>query len=153
MLVGPSVPSQLFILGDGYNPFSVIFLIICTCICNRGTDVVGKFNTVLNIMKLTIFTFIIGIAFYHFDRSNLSPFLPESGLVGVLQGSNIIYFSYLGFDFICTLSDESINPSRDIPKAMTISIVAITVLYSVMALAVTAMGNIGGNETALVEVF
>ena len=64
-----------------------------------------------------------------------------------------MYFSYLGFDFICTLSEECINPARDVPKAVTISIVAITAIYSVLTLAVSGMGKIGPDETALVEVF
>jgi APA family basic amino acid/polyamine antiporter len=56
----------------------------------------------------------------------------------------------MGFDFITTLSEESINPQRDVPKAMVISITAIAFIYSLLAFAVTGMGHISNEETALV---
>jgi amino acid transporter len=59
----------------------------------------------------------------------------------------------MGFDFICTLAEESVNPKRDIPRAMVISIVSITFIYSLLAFSVTGMGSIGKDETALVQVF
>jgi APA family basic amino acid/polyamine antiporter len=49
----------------------------------------------------------------------------------------------MGFDFISTLSEESINPKRDVPRAMVISIISITFIFSLLAFAVTGMGHIG----------
>lgn len=71
----------------------------------------------------------------------------------MIQASNLLFFTYLGFDFVSTLSEESINPKRDVPKAMVLSIVAIATIYSVLALAVTGMGGLGYEETALVQAF
>jgi basic amino acid/polyamine antiporter, APA family len=86
--------------------------------------------------------------------SNLAPLIPEDqGYEGIIQASNLLFFTYMGFDFISTLSEESINPKRDVPRAMVISIIAITFIYSLLAFAVTGMGHISKEETALVMIF
>ena len=123
-------------------------------ITNSGTDKIGTFNSVLNIIKILIFFMIICVALSNFELSNITPIIPEEqGFEGVLQASNILFFTYMGFDFISTLAEESINPKRDVPRAMVISIVAITFIYSLLAFAVTGMGQIGKEETALVQIF
>lgn len=47
------------------------------------------------------------------------PFRFES-YSGLLQASSLAIFSFLGFDAVTTMAEESINPRRDIPKAMMI---------------------------------
>jgi APA family basic amino acid/polyamine antiporter len=38
--------------------------------------------------------------------------------MGVIEGATIVFFAYLGFDFITTISEEAKNPSRDVPIAI-----------------------------------
>ena len=51
----------------------------------------------------------------------------------VLLGSYIIVFSYFGFEMLIKLNKESINPQKDIPKAMNKSIMFTSILYAMIA--------------------
>ena len=46
----------------------------------------------------------------------------------------------MGFDFISTLSDEAINPVKDVPAAMRDSVIISTVFYSLIAISMCGMG-------------
>ncbi|KAA0966327.1 amino acid permease [Sporosarcina sp. ANT_H38] len=47
----------------------------------------------------------------------------------ILAGASILCFSFLGFDSLTTLSEETINPEKTIPRAIIIMLVTIGVLY------------------------
>jgi APA family basic amino acid/polyamine antiporter len=90
---------------------------------------------------------------------NFVPFLnEEKGIPGVIEASTILFFGYLGFDFITTISEEAKNPQRDVPKAIIISVVLSMVIYVIISFAVNGVGNLGqvgsaDGETALAEIF
>lgn len=50
---------------------------------------------------------------------SVTPFHFES-YSGLLQASSLAIFSFLGFDAVTTMAEESVNPRRDIPRAMMI---------------------------------
>ncbi len=50
---------------------------------------------------------------------HISPFRFES-FSGLLQASSLAIFSFLGFDAVTTMAEESVNPRKDIPRAMMI---------------------------------
>ncbi|KAJ4726616.1 putative Cationic amino acid transporter [Melia azedarach] len=58
---------------------------------------------------------------------------------GVFQASAVVYWSYTGFDLVATMAEESKQPSRDIPIGLVGSMSMITVIYCLMALALTMM--------------
>ena len=78
----------------------------------------------------------------------------ELGIPGVIEASTILFFGYLGFDFITTISEEAINPQRDVPRAIIISVVLSMFIYVIISIAVNGVGNLaqagsGDGETAL----
>ncbi len=56
-------------------------------------------------------------------------FNSEIELPVILAGASILCFSFLGFDSLTTLSEETINPEKTIPRAIIIMLVTIGVLY------------------------
>ena len=63
-----------------------------------------------------ILLFIVIVSFANFNVENLSPLLVEDkGMTGVIEGATILFFGYLGFDFITTIAEEAKNPRRDVP--------------------------------------
>lgn len=63
-----------------------------------------------------ILLFIVTVSFANFNVENLSPLLVEDkGMTGVIEGATILFFGYLGFDFITTIAEEAKNPRRDVP--------------------------------------
>ena len=63
--------------------------------------------------------------------SDMSPatFLPELTNTNALGYLSIIIFNFMGFEVICTMTDDMANPERDIPKAIIMGGIAIAVIY------------------------
>jgi amino acid transporter len=84
---------------------------------------------------------MILVAFTKYDSSNMTPLLNENyGFSGSLLATSIVFFGVMGFDFLSTLSDESLNPTRDIPPAMRDSVVYSTGIYILIAISMCGIG-------------
>lgn len=60
---------------------------------------------------------------------------------GVLQSAGLLFFAFAGYARIATLGEEVRDPARTIPRAISISLAAVLVLYAMIA-AVT-LGTLG----------
>ena len=86
---------------------------------------------------------------FFIDTANWSPFIPEQvtdakgvshfGWSGVVTAATIVFFAYIGFDAVSTQAGEAINPKKDVPFAIIMSLVICTVLYIVVSLVLTGM--------------
>lgn len=61
-------------------------------------------------------------------------FLPELTNTNALGYLSIIIFNFMGFEVICTMTDDMADPSKDIPKAIIVGGVSIAVIYLVRRL-------------------
>ena len=80
---------------------------------------------------------VLGVGSGHFGERALE--VPDVGSLGVLAGASLVFFSFLGFENIATLAEESKKPERMIPRAILASIVIAGVLYVLVALAAVAL--------------
>lgn len=58
---------------------------------------------------------------------------------GVIAGVALVFFSFLGFENIANLAEEAKEPSRDVPRAIFLSLGIATTLYVLVALAAVAL--------------
>jgi APA family basic amino acid/polyamine antiporter len=66
----------------------------------------------------------------------------QSSIPGVLSASALIFFAFAGYARVATLGPEVKNPSVNIPKAITMSLVFVLALYFLVANALQAqLGN------------
>lgn len=68
------------------------------------------------------------------------------GFSGVLAAAALVFFAYIGFDEVTTLSEETINPTRNIPRALILALAISTVLYVLVSIA--AIRLIGADALA-----
>lgn len=61
------------------------------------------------------------------------------GLAGVMSGAAKCFFGFVGFDCVATCGEEAVNPQRDIPLSIVISLVVIFTLYFSLATVLTMM--------------
>lgn len=103
-----------------------------------GRSKVADSEWVLNggaILKVAVAVIVgalgIWFAMEHGFANDMSPqtFLPELTNVNALGYLSIIIFNFMGFEVICTMTDDMANPSRDIPKAIVMGGLAIAVIY------------------------
>jgi APA family basic amino acid/polyamine antiporter len=57
-----------------------------------------------------------------------------NGFKGVIEGGVLIFFSYIGFQGITRLAEETENPEKTIPKAIIYSIIITTIIYLLVAI-------------------
>jgi APA family basic amino acid/polyamine antiporter len=61
------------------------------------------------------------------------------GIAGVFQASALIFFAYQGFEEMVKLSEETINPERNIPRGLIIALSVTIVLYMLTAFAAVSV--------------
>ena len=90
------------------------------------------------LFKIGVILMVIIIGFFYVNPSNWVPFLPN-GVSGVMKGVSAVFFAYIGFDAISTTAEECKNPQKDLPKGMIYALLISTLLYILVALALTGM--------------
>lgn len=122
---------------------------VVTAILVRGIKEAAKTNNLIVILKIAVVLFVIFVGFFFIDTDNYTPFIPERiidedgtghyGWSGVITAASIVFFAYIGFDAVSTQSGEAINPKKDVPFAIIMSLVICTVLYILVSLVLTGM--------------
>lgn len=140
------------------SPLAALFLVFCTWITTRGSETAEKFNNVVTSGKLAILLFILTVSFANFEIRNFKPMLiQDKGIAGVIEGATILFFGYLGFDFITTIAEEAKDPKRDVPQAIKISVIVSMCIYVFISFGVSGVGRMasieGDGETALAQIF
>lgn len=120
----------------------------------RKIDDIGKISVLLWAGVLVTMAWIIGGGFWHGNMAAPVQHINDTvtfdwafgAAIGVASVKTV--YSFLGYYNVCHLGGEIINPEKNIPRSMFISIICITFLYLGMNVAVTsvipwneAMGN------------
>ena len=106
----------------------------------RGSSETGKLGAIFTGLQM-LFVVSIGVIgvvtlFRHPQRlENFQPFLTEGGWWKLLGTMGVIYVAFEGFEVIAQAGDETIDPKRNLPKAMLYSVLIVTVTYLLVALA------------------
>lgn len=99
----------------------------------------------LTLVEATGLLLVIAVGMPHVGTHPLNE--TATGIGGVLAGASLVFFAYTGFEQIVTLSDETRDPTRTIPRAMLLAIVLSTGLY--MAVSVVAVSVVPWQELAV----
>lgn len=148
------VPLIVFMVGASYAnalvpavPYWAWVLIIAAIITSVnivGIELASKANNIL-----VLFMGIVVLVFIFFCFKSVSHGAGEGTLISVkpffdgknfsttlvISGAAMACFSFLGFDSITTLSEEALNPRKDIWKAAILSCLICGVLFIVQAYA------------------
>lgn len=85
----------------------------------------------------------------HFGDRSLTE---DASIAGIWGAAALIFFAFIGFDEVVTLSEETRDASRTIPRALLLALAISTVLYILVAMAaVSAVGAeaVAGSDTPL----
>jgi basic amino acid/polyamine antiporter, APA family len=116
-------------------PAVLIIVALAGLLC-LGARESSRFNTAIVFIKLAAIAVFIGVAVFHVDMSNWKVFMPF-GWDGVMTGAALAFFAYIGFDAVSTAAEETINPQRNLPIGIIVSLVVCTVVYIVVAALLT----------------
>lgn len=111
------------------NTSSILLIIICGSLSLLSIKSIGRFGILFLIASETILIitlFVWGKSVYQGSGTgtlfSIEPF-QFSSLKNLLSSTSLALLSFLGFDAISTLSEEAINPRKNIPKAIIICMV------------------------------
>ena len=112
----------------GVDPwiFVVALVALMTFFNLRGINVVANLNTVIVVIQVAVMVVFVGLLIHGVyngeGTGELWTFRPfasvDAELIPMITGATILCFSFLGFDGISTLSEETPNAGNVIPKAI-----------------------------------
>lgn len=125
----------------------VVWLV--TAILYRGIRESARVNNIIVLLKVAAVLFVIAVGAFYVHTGNWHPFIPDRitdasgaghyGFAGVMTAAGIIFFAFIGFDAVSTQSQEAVNPTKDIPFAIIMSLTICTLLYILVSLILTGM--------------
>lgn len=104
----------------------------------------AQLGLALSVSLALLITIVVAIP--RMDSTQLTPFAPH-GLPPIGGGVIVLFFAFAGWEAVAHLVGEFRRPNRDVPRAVGITIVIVTVLYLGTAAAVVFTGTYGSPET------
>jgi APA family basic amino acid/polyamine antiporter len=132
--------------GGGINLPAVLLILGLTAILAGGIRLTAAVNTVMVVVKLAILVAIIAFGLSYVDSLNWTPFIPTNdgsfgrfGWSGIARGAAAVFFAFIGFDVLATVTQEAREPRRSVPIAIVASVVICIVLYVLMGAVITGL--------------
>ncbi|WP_042859691.1 APC family permease [Dickeya sp. NCPPB 3274] len=128
----PSIPSWIFVvLLVGFMTLSNL----------RGIKTVANFNSLIVVLQVAVMVAITGMVIYGVAHgegagtlTSSRPFWSDNAhVVPMITGATILCFSFLGFDGISSLSEETKDAGRVIPKAIFLTALLGGVIFVVVS--------------------
>ncbi|GAH89500.1 unnamed protein product, partial [marine sediment metagenome] len=143
----PSESELLFILIVGISALVIFYFLNWIKV-----EISGLIELILTIVGdiLVMVIFIIA-AIPHFNPSNFEPLFPL-GIPPVMFAALTFFFSYTGFTLILDVAGEIKNPKKNIPRALLISLVALTILYVLQAFMVAGIQQWDSSVDTVTEI-
>ncbi|MFI7338487.1 amino acid permease [Streptomyces sp. NPDC050085] len=157
LTLGVTLPDSLSAppgTGGVLNIPAAAIVVLAMVVLLRGARESAVANTIMVAVKVASLVMFCAVAFTAFRAGNFQPLFPL-GAAGMSAGAASLFFSYIGFDAASTAGEEAKNPQRDLPRAIILSLVLVTALYVLVAVA--ALGampwrDFAGTEATLSQV-
>jgi APA family basic amino acid/polyamine antiporter len=148
LLIVSSVIAAATVAVGFANYFSALFhtsvvliaigtLLACGMILIAGIKETAFITILFTVIEASGLIIVIFIGVPYVGSVNYMDF--ANGLQGVIEAGVLIFFSYIGFESISRLAEETREPERTIPKAILLSIAITTVIYILVGIAAVSV--------------
>jgi APA family basic amino acid/polyamine antiporter len=127
---------------------AMLVTLACTAMAMLETKVSSTVNTVVVAAKIATILAVICFGAIYVNPDNWRPFIPpntgvfgEFGWSGVALGASVVFFAYLGFEGVSTLSEEARDPLSTIPASILASLTICSALYVGVGIVITGIAN------------
>ncbi|UZW62639.1 amino acid permease [Lysobacter enzymogenes] len=124
--------------GQWVNLPAVFVALAITALLAFGTQAGARFNTVVVAIKIGAAVLVIAAGAAFVDPARWQPFMPF-GFGGVVTGASIVFFAVFGYEMMTTAAEEALNPQRDLPRAVVLSLAIAMTLYVGICLVLTGI--------------
>ncbi|MCH4010217.1 amino acid permease [Companilactobacillus sp.] len=129
-----------------FNLPAFCIIILITTIVSMGINQTKRINDTMVIIKLGVIVLFLTCTVWYVKVGNWRPFTPygiysfHKGVAsGVIPAASICFFSFIGFDSVSSSAEETVNPSKTLPRGIMLSLSIATVLYIAMSLTMTGV--------------
>ncbi len=124
-----ALPSKVWAVG---------VVLAFTLINFLGTRTMGRAESIIVIIKLTILVVFIVAAFVALPGRGLDRLSPATwpGPLAVLSGAAVLFVGYEGFGLITNAAANMTQPTRELPRAIYGSVATVIVIYILVAIGV-----------------
>ncbi|GAA1985470.1 APC family permease [Kitasatospora viridis] len=140
--------------GGYVNLPAVVLVALVVLLLVRGVSESARVNAAMVGIKIVVLVLFVAVGLTGYHSGNLHDFMPF-GWSGVGVAASSIFFSFIGLDAVSTAGEEVRNPRRNLPLAIVISLVVVTLLYVAVALAAVGAqpwGRFDGQEAGLAQI-
>ncbi|UCG57939.1 MAG: amino acid permease [Phycisphaerales bacterium] len=136
-LVGMSIFVALIVDLD-IHVIAAFFCVVFVVINLIGIKQAGRTQVflVLGLLALMLLYIVVGLPRVRVE--NFSPFVPH-GLPAVFLTTGFVFVSYAGLLKIASVAEEIRNPTRTIPLGMILSLLVVSILYTLMVFVTTGV--------------
>lgn len=105
-----------------------------------GSKAVGRAEFYIVLTKLSILLLFILGGFMSINWESVKPCFDSSHTIGLVNASIIFFLSYMGFGLITNASENIKNPTKNVPRAIFISIIIVMAFY--VLISIVTIGNL-----------
>ncbi|WP_127501379.1 amino acid permease [Actinoplanes solisilvae] len=143
------------VLGGGRTTMLLTFLVIVGAVFTMnwfGLRVSGRVQLVLTGVLALLLVVTVIAALPHASFDNLTPFAPH-GWAGIGSAAAVLVWGFAGWEAVSSLAASYRNPRRDVPRATSIAVVIVGVLYlAIAATSVLVLGpGLAGSSAPLAD--
>ena len=109
-----------------------------------GTQAVGKLEFWIVLTKLIILMIFVVAGLTVLHPEYLKVHLNSHTLKGILNASVVFFLSYMGFGLITNISENIVNPQKNVPRAIYTSILVVMFVY--VSVSIAALGALPAQE-------
>ena len=110
-----------------------------------GAKYSSYYNSLATIITLIGLAVVVVVCIPEIGSTDLTQ-LNDFGWNGIMAGSALIFFSYVGFEDLVKMAEETHNPEKIMPKGVLLSGVIVLVIY--VLIAVSAVSVLNWNQLA-----
>jgi APA family basic amino acid/polyamine antiporter len=132
------------------SPLSIVIVALSTWILKSGAKESSKFNNVMTCFNIGVLMVVVLAGIPVISMDNLDPFVP-TGFSGVASGAGLVFFAFIGFDMVACMSEEVVDPARNMPIGIVGSLIVSAGIYIAISLVVVGMAPISllGGEVPI----
>jgi amino acid transporter len=138
-------------LGLAQLPAAIGLLALINLVSFLGIHHSARTNNILTVIELFGLLLVIGVGLSYAVGQQASRLFtesldPHSDWGAVFAGVTLAFYAFIGFEDLANLAEEAKDPSRDLPRAILVSIALSTVLYLLVIL--TVLGVMSPEDAA-----
>ena len=118
-------------VGVDRTVVAVAVIVLCAVIVLSGVSFTIGLATLFAAVEAAGLLFVIAVGLPYLGDVDL--FEVHGGAGGLLAASALVFFAYVGFEEMASLSEEVKDPTRNVPRAMLIAAVVSTSIYIAVA--------------------